>query len=61
MLKLEGKRVFHDKIQSLVTDDVCFNIQECKENVKKCTLVKSLFLRRKSETFERNASILKIQ
>ena len=40
MFKFKGKWVVHEVIQSLVTDNVCFNIQKCKENLKKSTFDK---------------------
>ena len=34
MIILEGNWIFHEKINFLATDDLCFGIQKCKENVK---------------------------
>ena len=59
MFKFEGNWVFHYKIKFLVTDDVCFNIQKCKENVKKSTFSKKMICQKQKLNFWKEGKVLK--
>ena len=51
MFKFERQWVFYVNIQSLVTDDVSFNIQKYKENVKHSTFSKKLIFPKQKGNF----------
>ena len=53
------KMGFHDKIQFLVTEDLCFNIKKCKENVKIALLATSWCFRNKNDIFWKECKFLK--
>ena len=42
IIVFKGKQMFNYKILFLVTNDLCFNFQKCKEELKKITFSKKV-------------------